>query len=61
MQIIYNILIIKTMIFYDKISLKHRYQGVIMKDSEIKELDEDDHVFIETLKTLVSRKFSYGT
>jgi len=23
-----------------------------MKDSEIKELDEDDHVFIETLKTL---------
>jgi predicted transcriptional regulator len=23
-----------------------------MKDSEIKELDEDDHFFIETLKTL---------
>ena len=23
-----------------------------MKDSEIKELDEDDHIFIETLKTL---------
>jgi len=41
----------------DKLSIIQKYQRVIMKDFEIKVLDEEDYVFIETLKTLgISRK-----
>jgi hypothetical protein len=32
----------------------HQYRGVIMKDHEIKVLDEDDNNFIETLRNIGS-------
>ena len=36
----------------DKINYKIDYAGVIMKDYEVKVLDENDHIFIETLRNL---------
>ena len=36
----------------DKINYKIDYEGVIMKDYEVKVLDENDHIFIETLRNL---------
>ena len=36
----------------DKLSIIQKYQRVIMKYFEIKVLDEEDYVFIETLETL---------
>jgi predicted transcriptional regulator len=32
--------------------LNYKYEGVIMKDYEIKILDENDHVYIEALRNL---------
>lgn len=40
----------------DKLSIKLKIRGVIMKDYEVRVLDEDDHMFIDTLRNLgVSR------
>jgi hypothetical protein len=41
------------MVIYDLLlSIKQKYQAVIMKDSEVKVLDENDYIFIKALSNL---------
>ena len=41
------------MMFFSRQAIINRsIKGVIMKDYEIKVLDEEDHIFIETLRVL---------